>query len=129
MQPSADFIILLKSRIAASDISGREFARRIDMEAGTLSAIKSGKSRFPLDSINPACEALGLNIGSPKRAEFVRAALLSHSPDEVRQLVNELEAKLEKSEEKSVRLLATLGKIKNAAIGAGIKLPETIRDL
>ena len=103
-------------------ISQRSFAESTGIEKGTLGNILARKSCFPLDRLPDACRVLHLAPGSKDRTDFERAIYLSHAPEEVRHLVDDLESQLAKSSEQFSLILAELRRL-------DIQLPESIRDL
>ena len=115
--------------MAKANATQRDFAEKCGISPGFPPLLLSGKRTPPLEKLSLMAGALKLLPGSPERVTFERAAYLSHAPVEVREIVADLETKLTKCEQKAVRLLTTLTKIKKAAIGAGVQLPELVRDL
>ena len=85
---------LLKSLLKTAGITQAEFAQRIGVEGKYPSHFVTGRRLFPVEKLPAAARALKLAPGSPQRAALERAVYLSHAPEEVRHLVDTLEAQL-----------------------------------
>jgi transcriptional regulator with XRE-family HTH domain len=129
MRGSQEAVDAIRFMLEKRGISQRNFASEIGMEKGTLGNILKRISCFPLDKLNEACRILDLGIETEAYSVFRKAIYLSHAPEEIRKMVTDLEVKLLKSEQESLRLSQTLAKLRQAMISAGIQVPEVDLDI
>ena len=120
---------LLKNRLEILEISARDLSEKLGHASAHFSRVIQGIRKLQLEELPIICTALRLAPGTSERAAFERAAYLSHAPEEVRLMVTDLEVKLLKSEQESLRLSQTLAKLRQAMISAGIQVPEVDLDI
>ena len=118
MSSTPTFAEAFRSALESAGISQRDFAEKVGISRGFVPLLLAGQRTPPLERLDDFCVALGLAAGSPARAAFHRAALLSHAPEEVRLLVDALEAKLAKAAKQHELIKQELVRLK-------IELPKT----
>lgn len=122
MAEMTPFGALLHSRLGELDMTQAEFGARIDLSERYTSNILYGRRTLPLEQLTNACRALKLAAGSRERAHFERMAYLSHAPEEVSHMIEDLERQLANRREQVVQLVAEMRR-------RGIELPESVSDL
>jgi transcriptional regulator with XRE-family HTH domain len=129
MSTQLPFASALRVALANADLTQREFAEKCNISPGFPPLLLASKRTPPLDKLAVMTRALKLTQGTPERIAFERAAYLSHAPEEVRQLVDSLEVKLTKCEQKGLRLHQIRVEMRQLLVSTGVQLPESIRDL
>ena len=122
MKSFNNFSECLRLALQTAGLSQRDFANKAGISRGFPPLLLAGKRTPPLECINAWCRVLHLAPGTPERIAFERAAYLSHAPEEVRQMVDDLEAKLTQAQQQFSLLVTELRSL-------NIQLPESITDI
>jgi transcriptional regulator with XRE-family HTH domain len=122
MSKSTPFGELLRKALENRGISAREASEKLGKPETYLGRAIQGIRTLSLAHLPALCRILKLAPGTPERATFERMAYLSHAPQEVHDMVDDLESQLAKEREQFRLILSELKRL-------GIELPESIRDL
>jgi transcriptional regulator with XRE-family HTH domain len=87
---------LLRHAIVSKNTSISGWAQRVGCTHGQISNIIAGRRSPPLEQLDRWCAELGL--ADQARERFVNLAYLAHAPEQVRALVERLEARVEGAE-------------------------------
>ena len=97
---------LLRHAIVSKNTSISGWAQRVGCTHGQISNIIAGRRSPPLEQLDRWCAELGL--ADQARERFVNLAFLAHAPEQVRALVERLEARADAAEREAGTLRAQL---------------------
>lgn len=115
-----DFTDVFRNSLGRAHLTHAALASIVGVTPGFVSQVATKRSKIPPESIGRWADALHLQ--GDDREQFVRLAFLAHAPEEVRQLVNDLDRQLAHRFQQVGQLIAEFRR-------RGVKIPESCRDL
>ena len=97
-----DFGKILYEHISKAGMSANEFARKVEMTSGFMSAVYTGKKRPSLRRLNDWADCLGLK--GKTRQRFILAAHLEHVTDVIKGVFKQYSKLALAADEKGVKV-------------------------